>query len=341
MPLQQAEGRVLAEPIRSPAPVPAQATALRDGWAVAASDVVGATSYAPVPLAAPPTWVETGEPMPAGTDAVLPPDAVIDSRGHAEIVADAAPGENVRRAGADAARGVILRAAGERVRPSDIAVACAAGVNQVLVREARARILSLPGPAALEITADFVARVAEAAGAAVEQVGLQSRDVDTIAGAAMEAASDLVLIVGGTGLGRHDHAAAALAACGSLITHGIALRPGETSGCGVLGTTPAILVPGRIEAALAATLMLVLPCLDHLMGATPRQPSLSGPLTRKVSSAVGLTEIVLLRGTGAGLEPLAAGDLTLAAIGTADGWLAVPPESEGFAAGETIRAFLL
>jgi molybdopterin biosynthesis enzyme len=108
----------------------------------------------------------------------------------------------------------------------------------------------------------------------------------------------------------------------------------------VVGATPAILVPGFIDAVLAAMLML-LPCLDHLMGAAPRLPCLAGPLTRKVSSAIGMSEIVLLRRVGEGLEPLAAGDLTLAAIAGADAWLAVPPDSEGYAAGETVGAFLL
>jgi molybdopterin molybdotransferase len=340
LPIGEAAGRVLAEPMRSPAPVPAHPTALRDGWAVAAGDVVGASSYSPVVVAAP-SWVEAGQPMPAGTDAVLPPDAVTAQNGLAEIVADVAPGEGTRRAGDDARSGTILREAGEWVRPSDIAVARVTGIEQVLVREARVHVLSVPGPPALDASTDLVARLAEGTGAVVERTRLPCRDASDVAGALSKAESDLVLIVGGTGLGRGNHAAAALAASGSLIAHGIALRPGETCGCGVVGTTPAILMSGFVDSALAATLTLVLPCLDHLMGAAPRLPSLAGPLTRKVSSAIGMAEIVLLRRVGDGLEPLAGGDLTLAAIAGADAWLAVPPDSEGYAGGETVAAFLL
>ncbi len=337
LPIGEAAGRVLAEPMRSPAPVPARATATRDGWAVAATDVVGASSHSPVVLAAPP-WVEAGQPMPAGTDAVLPPDGVTAQNDLAEIVADVAPGEGVRRAGEDVLSGAILREAGERVRPSDIAVALGAGIEQVSIRAARVHVVSLP---AVDISGDLVARLAEGAGALVGRTGLTSRQAGDIADALSKAETGLIVVIGGTGLGREDHGAEALAASGSLIAHGIALRPGETCGCGVAGTTPTILVPGRLDSALAATLALVLPCLDHLMGAAPRLPSVSGPLTRKVSSAVGMTEIVLLRRVGEGLEPVAAGDLTLAAIAGADAWLAVPPDSEGFAAGETIAAFLL
>jgi molybdopterin molybdotransferase len=341
LPIEATARRVLVEPIRSLSSVPAQAIALRDGWAVAAGDVVGASSYSPVVVTAQPPWVEVGQAMPAGTDAVLPPDAVTAQDGFAEIVAEIAPGEGIRRAGEDAPSGATLREVGERVRSSDIAVALAAGIERIVVHEARVRILSLAGPAALDASGELVARFVAAAGAAAERVGVPSRDIEAIAGALSGAGPDLILLVGGTGLGHEDHAAEALAASGSLIAHGIALRPGETCGCGVVGTTPVILVPGRLQGALAAALTLALPCLDHLMRAAPRLPPLSGPLTRKVSSAVGMTEIVLLRRTGEGLEPLAAGDLTLAAIAGADAWLAVPPESEGFAVGETVAAFLL
>jgi molybdopterin molybdotransferase len=321
--------------------MPAHAAALRDGWAITAGDVVGASSYSPVLLAAHPAWVEAGQAMPAGTDAVLPPDAVAVRDGLSEIVAEAVPGEGVRRMGEDAPPGAILREAGERVRSSDIAVALAAEIEQVLVRKARVCVLSIPGAAALDAASELVTRFAEAAGAAVERISPTSRDAKAMAGTLRDERSDLILIVGGTGLGQQDHAAEAVTAAGSLIAHGIALRPGETSGFGVVGTTPVILVPGRLESALATTLALVLPCLDHLMNAAPRLPSLSGPLTRKVSSAIGMTEMVLLRRMREELVPVAAGDLTFAAIASADAWLAVPPDSEGFAAGETVAAFLL
>jgi molybdopterin biosynthesis enzyme len=186
----------------------------------------------------------------------------------------------------------------------------------------------------------LVGTLAAAAGARIERILLPSRDAATIA-AAQGHDADLVVTVGGTGFGREDHAGEALAASGSLIAHGIALRPGETAGCGMGGETPVLLVPGRLDAAFAATHALVLPCIDRLSGARPHEPPLSGPLTRKIASAVGMTEIVLLRRAGSALEPVAVGDLTLAAIGAAEAWLAVPPDSEGYAAGATVAAFLL
>ncbi|MBL8587203.1 MAG: hypothetical protein JNK46_01610, partial [Methylobacteriaceae bacterium] len=63
-------GFALAAPLRAPGPVPARATALRAGLAVAAQDLVGAAPGAPALFAAPPARVAAGEALPEGCDAV-------------------------------------------------------------------------------------------------------------------------------------------------------------------------------------------------------------------------------------------------------------------------------
>ena len=339
--LGEAVGRVLAEAIVAPLAMPFHAIALRDGWAVAANDVVGASSYSPCFPPAPPPWIEAGEPMPRGTDAVLPPDGVAVASGVAEIVAAVAPGEGVRAAGGDAAAGAVLREAGERVRPLDAALALAAGIEHLRIRQPRVRIVSLPGAEVVAAAGELVARLIEAAGGLVHRVRAASREAAVIAAALKEGDADLRVVVGGTGFGRADHAAEALAASGAVVAHGIAIRPGETAACGVVGDAPAILVPGRLDAALAATLMVVLPCLDHVSAAKPSGRQVSGPLTRKVVSAIGMADLVLLRRRDARLDPLAVADLTLATMAAAEAWLAVHPDSEGFAGGDTVAAFLL
>ena len=163
MPLEAAMGRVLAEPIRAQDAVPPHAVALRDGWAVIAAETVGGSPYTPVMLIEEPRFVTVGAALPAGADAVLPPDAVSTEAGFAEITAPAAPGENVRRAGEDAGAGLVLRAAGERVRAVDEAVASGAGVSVCRVRQARVRVVGEGAASAL------IARLAEAAGATVER----------------------------------------------------------------------------------------------------------------------------------------------------------------------------
>ena len=322
VPVEAAVGRVLAEPLQAPNAVPPHAVALRDGWAVAAADTVGASSYTPVMLLEEPRFVTIGAALPAGADAVLPPDAVSAEAGFAEITVPAAPGESVRRAGEDAAAGAILRAAGERVRALDIAAAREAGVGFCSVRRVRVRVMG-DG-----VASTLMARFAEAAGATVEW-GQPSDE------ALAPSSADLVVMVGAC------DPSAVLSQAGTDVAPALALRPGEGLGCALAGDVPVLVMPDRLETALAAALVLMQPCLDRLMGATARPPVVMAPLARKLASTVGLTEIALVRETNGGLEPLAIGDITLTAMAQAGAWLAVPPESEGFAAGEIVQAFIL
>src|SRR5262245_66121954 len=71
--LADACGRVLAADVAVAAPLPPQALALRDGFAVASHSVTDAGPYAPVPVA--PVWVATGAPLPPAADAGLAADA--------------------------------------------------------------------------------------------------------------------------------------------------------------------------------------------------------------------------------------------------------------------------
>lgn len=332
LPLRAAEGRILAAPLVAPAPVPAAAIALRDGFAVAAEAAVGAAAYAPAFLAAPPPWVAAGARLPPGTDCVLPPDAVADAAGMVEVTAAAAPGEGVRRAGEDAPAGAILREAGQPLRALDVAAAEAAGLRTASVREPRLRVLSVA--ARPDAATDFLQRFAVLAGAQVvnQQIGERTRD-NAVTGAPP---ADLILMAGDMGL-----AAEILARHGAVTAHGLALRPGEGALCGRIGGAPVVIVPPRLDAALALALLILRPCLDRLADARPRPPLPPAALTRKIASGLGLTELALLRATPAGLEPLALGDLPLAAMARADAWLAVPPDSEGFAAGELVEAHRL
>jgi molybdopterin biosynthesis enzyme len=329
--LRAAEGKVLAMPLQAPAPVPTRPVALRDGWAVAAEEVVGASPYSPAFLVQAPAWVATGDELPRGADCVLPPAAVAEAAGAVEVTASAAPGEGVRRAGEDAAARATLRRSGERLRALDLAAGAAAGIEMCVVREPRVRVLLFGGRPTP--SSDWLQRFAVQAGVRVEHQAFGERTRLSVIMSTPPA--DLLVMTGDMGL-----AAEVLSAKGEVLAWSVALRPGEGTMGGRFGATPAIVVPPRLETALAVALTLVRPCLAHLSGEAPEAP-LRARLARKVASALGLTEIALLRRAAEGFEPLACGDLTLASIAAADAWLAVPPDSEGFAAGELVEALPL
>jgi molybdopterin molybdotransferase len=190
------------------------------------------------------------------------------------------------------------------------------------------------------LTADLIAESARNAGAEVNTISAEACDAASIASALDANGSDLLVTVGGSGVGRRDATVLALATRGEVIAHGIALQPGRTSGVGRIGDTPVVVLPGASDQAFAAWWALALPALDRLSGRRPRK-TLGLPLSRKIASQVGLAEVVLLERKDGAWITLAAGELSLEAIARAEAWLTIPGGSEGFAAGATVDAYML
>ncbi|MBV8836817.1 MAG: hypothetical protein JO000_09770 [Alphaproteobacteria bacterium] len=323
MPLADAEGRVLAQPVRVVEPRPAAPIALIDGWAVRADAVADAGPYAPMPLTPPPAWVNVGDVMPSGTDAVLPPDAVTVNGGLAEAHAGATLGDGVLEPGVDAGAGQSLYL-GSRLRALDIAALQAIGVSRVLVREPRVRVVSVGADA----VALAIARAVAARGANVIFVRALER--------ALTEDADAIVAIGGTGAGSNDHSVEQLARSGQVAFHGFGLSPGETSALGSVGAQPVLLLPARLDAAFAAFLVVGDALLRGLTGALI-SPGMPFKLRRKITSTVGMAEVVLVSRGPDGVEPLVSRYWPTQAIAVADGWVYVPPESEGHAQGACVE----
>jgi molybdopterin molybdotransferase len=339
LPLADALGCVAADMPPMMAFPPADIAA-SDGWALCARDLVGASSYSPLPLARPPVWVEAGDAMPEGCDCVIDFDLVDQTGPMVQVLAEAIPGQGVRRLGGDIAQASSVVAAGRRIRPLDLLVARAAGLERLNVRRARLRAVAIPATSGHAATAQLISENARGAGARVTFVEANARDAASIATALDTASCDVLVTIGGSGVGRTDAAMAALARRGEVLAHGIALQPGKTSAVGRIGRIPVIALPGAPDHALATWWTLALPVLDRLSGLWPRQ-RLTLPLQRKIASTVGIAEIVLLEQIEDVWMPLSVGDMPLETIARADAWLAVPAASEGFAAGTPVDAYML
>jgi molybdopterin molybdotransferase len=338
--LAAAAGRTLAEDAAAPAR-PAAAIALADGWALAAGTTLGAGTNAPVMLARAPPRVEAGEPMPPDTDSVAPYDAVQTASGRAEALVTVSPGDGMLPAGGDCDPALPLRRAGERLRSTDLAAFAAAGLDRVAVRVPRLHVLPLRATTIVAAAAKLVTDDIERRGAAaqLDEIGLDRALADAKADAKTDAKTDAIVAIGGTGSGRNDNAVQLLAREARLAVHGIALTPGETAALGFAGTRPVLLLPGRLDAALAVWLTLGRPLLQRLAGGRHDAPADTLPLARKVASAVGFAELVPVRRDGDAVEPLAARYLPLSSLARADGWILVPAGSEGYAAGTRVSVW--
>ena len=277
--------------------------------------------------------------MPQTCDCVLDSDSVDQTGPLVQVLAEAIPGQGVRRAGGDIAGGTAVVEAGRRVLPRDLLIARAAGLQALSVRRPRVRVVNIPcrrrgGDGATDRGERPQGRrrchLRRGRGT---RCGLHCAVLDG-------GGCDLLLTIGGSGVGRTDATVTALAQRGEVIAHGIALQPGRTTAVGRIGKTPVIALQGAPDQAFAAWWTLALPVLDRLSGRRPRR-SLELPLQRKIASGVGIAEIVLLRRKQGAWVTLAVGDLSLDAIARAEAWLVVPGGAEGFAAGAPVDGYML
>ncbi|MGL4285343.1 MAG: hypothetical protein ACRCVA_03305, partial [Phreatobacter sp.] len=298
------------EAVRNPARVPADAIALRDGIAVAAASLVGASPYAPVILAEAPSPILAGQVLPPATDAVIPAAAATRSGAFVEIGQAAYPGEQVALAGSDLAPDALILGYGATVTPEIRLALAMAGIAEIAVLNGRFAIASSGHPA----TRDWLAARLGALGL------IEDRPAE----------ADLTLCLGESDAPGVDPAS-------SHAIRGLALRPGEAAGTALLADgRPVIRLPGRFDGAVAAFYALVLPVAARLTARAIDTRTL--PLAAKISSAIGCTDVALLRVVGESYEPVSVGQIALQALLKADAIALIPPESEGAGAGTPLAA---
>jgi molybdopterin molybdotransferase len=343
-----AQGRVLAEAIRAPGPIPANNRAALDGFAVDASASVGASSYNPIRLRL--IRVTAGDALPAGTDAVVPLQlAQPDDQASIEIVEAVAKGDNVEQQGAVSTVGATLVPSGTRLEARHLGLLALAGLSGVsVVRRPRVRVLiAKPGKTgASEDSNGPMIRVAvERDGGVVEEFLTVERDQMTIQSALVDTDADVAIVIGGTGPGSDDHSAAALAGAGELAIHGVALRPGETAGLGrTVNGVPVVLLPGTPASCLWTYELFAGRAIRRIGGRAAELPYRSRVMMtgRKIVSSLGVTEICPVRfGAGDTIEPLPPfAEIGLFAAASADGFMIVPQNSEGYPQGARLTVYL-
>jgi len=359
LPVADAVGRVTAEPVWALRSSPAFDSSGMDGIAVRAADTVGAAETTPV-LLNDFEVVDTGDPLPAGYDAVIMREHVHRVGDQAEIQAAVPPYQHVRSIGEDISAAELLLPEGHRLRPVDVAACAAAGAIELAVR--RAPIVAIiptgdeirPIGAALE-PGDILDTNSLMLAAQAREIGCDTRvteiirdDPSAITAAVRSAAatSDLVLLIAGSSAGRDDYTARVVAGAGTLAVHGVAVRPGHPVVLGAVEGTPVVGVPGYPVSAALTFDIFAAPLLAELEGAAPRErPSTTAHLARKLPSAIGMDDWVRVRlgrvRDRVVATPLPRGAGVLTSLVHADGLLVVPSGVEGHHAGEEVRVELL
>ncbi len=338
--VEGATGRITAGSFVSPVDWPDADYAAIDGYAVRAAESEGSSDYNPIPLALvigqahslPPghaSIAAAGTPLPSGADAVLSFDAA-EPTGPAtlNVLSPVARGMGVIRRADELRAGMEAVPGSTRLRPQDVALLVATGVEHVAVVRHPCVRLVVAGPKTNgrdALTPMLCALLARDGG--IVEV---SRPIDGGRTALAQAMArpggetDLVLVAGRSGAGRDDEAPLAIVAAGGrLDLHGIAMRPGELAGLGAFGGLPVLLLPGAPLACLASYDMLAARAVRRMagLGGTGSYAVVGAVLDRKIVSAIGSTDLVRVTMTGGRATPLGSAEYRGLCRRRARGWL--------------------
>lgn len=354
-------GRVTAEPVVAHNSSPHYSASAMDGIAVAAASTRGAAPGKPVRLEQNLTFfpVDTGDAMPPGTDAVIMIEHVVLMGSSAYIEQAVAPWQHVRPVGEDIVATDVLLPRYHAITPVDIGAMLAAGVHtvEVLCRQ-KATIIptgdELVAPGSSLHPGDIVEFSSSMIANTLQEWGVECaisepvRDDSSLLRNAVSqavATSDMVLVIAGSSTGRGDLTSEVLASLGTLLFHGVKIRPGKPTMVAKVGGKPVFGLPGYPVSTHLVLNSLVKPLVfQRSHQAMPLVPTVTGTLARRLVSGFGVDEFVRVQvGHVDGqniVTPLARGAGVVTSLVRADGLVVVPAHSEGFAEGEGVEVEL-
>lgn len=375
---EQAIGRVTAAPVWAKISSPNYHSAAMDGFAVRAAAIQGAMPTAPVTLEVDRDagYVDTGDPLPEWADAVVPIENVepLDQAGklaadlrHPQQIrlrAGLPPWSHVRPMGEDIVATQLILPSGHCLRPVDLGAVAASG-NASLQVARKPKVAILPTGTELVPIGSEVRRgdIIEynslvLAGQVIQWGGEAVRfpiirdDFETILDTVRTAseAFDLILLNAGSSAGAEDYSAKVIEACGQVLVHGVAVRPGHPVIIGLVERKdgrriPILGVPGYPVSAALTGEIFVEPLLARWTGRLAAQPIvIEAEITRKVTSPAGdddyLRVVVGKMGERLLAAPLARGAGVITSLVRADGITVLPRGTQGVEAGARVKVRL-
>ncbi len=369
VPLEHAAGRVLAEGSRAAVDLPPFPSSAMDGYAVRAADlpatlpvVFRVAAGRPAPRRLEPgeaMGIATGGVVPAGADAVIPIEYVVEHDNAVEIADAEKPGANVRPQAGDLRAGDEVVPAGTRLSPAQLGALAAAGVAEVVCGGVpRAAVLATGtelrrpggplGPGEVyEANGLILETQLRSAGASVERLTAVADDDEAHREAiARGLEHDLLVTSGGVSVGPHDLVRRIESELGvDEVFWRVAVKPGKPVSFGVRERTLVFGLPGNPVSSLVGFELFVRPAVLAQQGASDPLPRFEpGRLAAAARRSPGRDELVRARivrsdeGDAVELQPLAGQESHMIARAAAADALVLVPRGDGeLAAGSAVR----
>lgn len=373
---QDALGRVLAEAVIAPHPLPEFPRSTVDGYALRAADSFGASESLPaylhcigeVPMGEQPdiqlssgqcALIHTGGMLPQGADAIVMVEYTQDAgSGDVEILRAVAVNENIIKVGEDVNQGQEVIPVGTRLRPADIGGLMALGFTQVKVaKRPSVGIISSgdevippaqrPGPGQVrDVNAYTLAALVAETGGESKMYGIIPDTQEAMLAAASQAKSecDLVVITAGSSASTRDLTAVVIDQLGApgVLVHGVNVKPGKPTILAVCDQTAMVGLPGNPVSALVIAGLFVVPAIRKFLGERRSRPQGRVPARLAINfpSQSGREEWLPVRliSTPEGwlAEPIFGPSNLIFKLSRADGLIHLAPDATGLPAGALV-----
>ncbi|WP_212524637.1 gephyrin-like molybdotransferase Glp [Actibacterium sp. MT2.3-13A] len=363
VPLAEAAGRVLAEPVQAKRSQPPFAASAMDGYALKGAEAEPHAMFKVIGTAAAghgfggrvgpgqAVRIFTGAPVPEGADRVIIQEDVTARGDMITLGHDLDAGPHIRPAGNDFASGATVEAP-RRLSPADLSLLAAMNLPEIPVR--RRPVVAIiatgdelvtpgenPGPDQIIASNNFGLKAlveAEGAEARLLPIARDTRaSLETVFGLAEGA--DLILTSGGASVGDHDLVGAVAAGLGMEQSfYKVAMRPGKPLMAGRMGAAAMIGLPGNPVSSLVCGHVFVRPALRAMLGlgAAPA-PRHSGILAAPIGANGPREHYMRARITPDGLSVFDRQDSALLSVlAEADALVVRPPHDGPRAAGERV-----
>ncbi|PID41316.1 MAG: molybdopterin biosynthesis protein [Proteobacteria bacterium] len=360
--VDQSRDRITAQPVVAAHSSPTYNAAAMDGIAIRFFDLNSASEANPVVLEKQDFLrVNTGNNIPEPYNAVVMIEDVhfLDD-GRVELIAPATPWQHIRTIGEDIVATEMILPEAHTIRPIDQGAMLAAGITEVEVIIAP-KITVIPTGSELiepghpvepgqiiEFNSRILAGYLNQWGGNASAHAPVKDDPELLAAVIQEAvkAADFVVTNAGASAGTKDFSASILATLGTVVVHGVAIKPGKPVILAIIDNTPVIGLPGYPVSALLTLQLFGKELIHHFLGTTPpAAPATTAYMSRPIHSPMGVEQFirVTLGQVGDKLiaTPSGKGAGAVMSMVRADGLLTIPARSEGIGAGEPVRVELL